>query len=281
MDRNEKLQRAFLDEGANEHQAEEWAGNLDAMLSKTPFPIMNEAKRDALFLLMRQELPAPKSPRERILETYPVALLLSQMRVIQREIWVASAFIMLIGVLVTLSSVNEPLLSFASLAPIVAAASVAMLFDSDFQAMLDVEEASRASARLLLLARLTLVFGFNLVLALIGSLILAFFDSETVLLPLILSWLAPMTFLSGLAFFLSITGGNTLFAGGFSLILWIGHLIFSNTPDKNWLMLLASMPGLSEPSYRPLLIFAGLLMVVVSLWHVGIVERGVGQEITE
>jgi hypothetical protein len=273
MDRNEKLQRAFLDEGANEAQAEEWAGNLDAMLSKAPLPIVNEAKRDALFLLMRQELPAPKSLRERVLETYPVALLLSQMTVIQREIWLVSAFIMMIGVIITLSPNSDPMFSFATIAPIVAAASVGMLFDSDFQAMLDLEETSRASARLLLLARLTLVFGFNLLLALIGSVILALFDSGTLLLPLILSWLAPMTFLSGLAFFLSITGRNTLLSGGFSLVLWMGHLIFSNMPDKNLFVLLLSMPGLSEPSFRPLVIFAGLLMVVTTLWQVGVVER--------
>lgn len=273
MDRNEKLQRALLDEGANEAEAEQWAGELDAMLSKAALPVVKTDKQAALLLLMKKELPVPKSLLERVKETYAVALLLSQLRVIQREIWAGSAILLLIGLIVTLSSPRDPLFSFAALAPIVAAASVGLLFDSDFQAMLEIEETSRASARLLLLARLTLVFGFNLVLALICSVILAIFDSETLLLPLILSWLAPMTFLSGLAFFLSITARNTLFAGAFSLVLWLGHLILSDMEATNLLMQIASMPGLSEPSYRPMLILVGLIMVVVSLWQVGVVER--------
>jgi hypothetical protein len=281
MDKNERLQRALLDGGANEQEAEEWAESLDTMLSKNPLPLLKPEKQTALLMLMKQELPAPKSLKERILESYPIALLLSQVRVIQREIWWASAFIMMIGVLVTLSPNGDLLFSFATLAPIVAAASVGMLFDSDFRAMLDLEETSRASARLLLLARLTLVFGFNLLMALLCSVFLAIFDSETLLLPLISSWLAPMTFLSGLAFFLAITGRNSLFAGGLSLVLWIGHMIFSQMTDKNWLVQILSMPGLSEPTYRPAIIFAGLLMVVASLWQLGIVERHPHQDILD
>jgi hypothetical protein len=281
MDKNERLQRALLDGGANEQEAEEWAESLDTMLSKNPLPLLKPEKQTALLMLMKQELPAPKSLKERVVESYPVALLLSQVRVIQREIWWASSFIMMIGVLVTLSPNGELLFSFATLAPIVAAASVGMLFDSDFRAMLDLEETSRASARLLLLARLTLVFGFNLLMALLCSVFLAVFDSETLLLPLISSWLAPMTFLSGLAFFLAITGRNSLFAGGLSLVLWIGHMIFSQMTDKNWLVQILSMPGLSEPTYRPAIIFAGLLMVVASLWQLGIVERHPHQDILD
>jgi hypothetical protein len=281
MDKNEKLQRALLDEGANEAQAEEWAGELDAMLAKAAMPVMRLENKTALLSMMREQLPAPKSRMERFLESYPIALLLSQVRVIQREIWLASAVLLALGVFVTLTNNGIGFLPFATLAPIVAAGSIGMLFDSDFQAMLEIEETSRASARLLLLARLTLVFSFNLVVALAGSVILAIFDSETLLMPLILSWLAPMSFLSGLAFFLSITGRNTLFASGFSLVIWMGHLIFPTLPQQNWLTLLLSLPGLAEPSYRPLLVLTGLLLVVVSLWQVGVVERGASPDILE
>jgi hypothetical protein len=148
-----------------------------------------------------------------------------------------------------------------------------MLYDDDFQAMLDIEETSRASARVLLLARLTLVFSFNLVLALIGSIVFVLVQRETALAPLILSWLAPMSFLSGLAFFLSIIGRNSLFAGGFSLVLWMGHLIFTTMDSKLLLIQILSLPALSEPSYRPLIIFAGVLLVTASLWQVGLAER--------
>jgi hypothetical protein len=129
---------------------------------------------------------------------------------------------------------------------------------------------------LLLLARLTLVFSFNLVLALIGSILLAWFDAEILLVPLIASWLAPMAFLCGLAFFLGIMLADTLAASAFSLALWMIHQILSNVHGGNPILFLLSLPGLSDPANRPFLMLTSALLVIAALWIMGIKERPIG-----
>lgn len=267
----ERLKRTLVDNGELESLAD-----VDRLLSNAPDIFPRDSHKRQVIGLMMQELPQKKSHLQEVLEWYPMALLLSQTRVIQRELWLASATVLLIGVIVTLTASDPDLLSFSVIAPVVAAASVAMLYDENVRAMLEIEETTRASARLLLLARMTLVFGFNLILALVGSVILALFDSETLLIPLIMSWLAPMTFLAGFAFFLSVIARDTLFAASASLILWIGHLILSQDNHTNFWLQLLSMPGLSDPVNRPNLLIGGVLLTAVALWMVGIIDRRVG-----
>ena len=271
---NERINR--LKQILEENVESESLAEIDGLLSNVPEITARDSHKRQVISLMMQELPRKKTRLQHILEWYPLALLLSQTRVIQRELWAASAVILLIGVIVTLTAPDPDLLSFSVIAPVVAAASVAMLYDDTVRAMLEIEETTRASARLLLLARLTLVFGFNLVLALTGSVALSLLDNETLLLPLIMSWLAPMTFLAGFAFFLSIVARDTLFAAGASLILWIGHLILSQANLTNFWLQLLSMPGLSDPANRPNLLIGGVLLTTVALWLAGIVDRRAG-----
>lgn len=271
----ERLKRTLIENGETEQEAESLAA-LDGLMRNTPEPKGRDSHKMQMLAMMKAELPQKKSRWERFTEWYPAALMLSQLRIIQREIWFASTFVLILGILVTLTAEQPDLLSFSALAPIVAAAGVALLYDSDMRAMLEIEETTLASARLLLLARLTLVFGFNLILALIGSVILALLDHETLLIPLIMSWLAPMTFLSGLAFFLSITGRNTLFGASSSVALWIYHLIARETHGGNPLLVLLSLPGLTDPANRPYMLMGGMLLIGVALWLVGIVERRTG-----
>jgi hypothetical protein len=269
------LKQTLIENGESETEAESLA-ELDRHLRNVPEPKAHNAHKMQLLAMMKSHLPQEKSRWQRFMERYPVALLQSQLRIIQREIWFASALILMLGVLVTLRTEHPDLLSFSVLAPIVAAAGVALVYDTDMQAMLEIEETTLASARLILLARLTLVFGFNLIVALIGSVILALFDHEILLIPLIMSWLAPMTFLSGFAFFLSITGRNTLFGASMSVALWFYHLIASETHGGNPLLILLSLPGLTDPANRPYMLMGGVLLFVAALWLVGILERRTG-----
>lgn len=271
----ERLKQTLVDNGEFESEAESLA-EMDDVLSKSRQIRPRESHKRAVISMMMAELPQKKSVMQQLKEWYPLALLFSQVRVIQRELWIASASVLLIGVIVTVTLPDPDLLSFSFLAPLVAAISVAMIYDDTVRAMLEIEETTRASARLLLLARMTLVFGFNLVLAIAGSVILVLFDGETLLVPLIMSWLAPMTFLAGFAFFLSIVARDTLFAAGASLLLWVGHLILSRNTFSNFWLSLLSMPGLSDPANRPILLTGGIFLTMVSLWMVGIVDRRAG-----
>lgn len=264
---NDRLKQILIENGETSEEAESLA-SLSRFLDKLPKPQARQLHRQKTLELLSAYLPHEKSRFERFSEWYPVALLFSQIRVIHYEIWLASAFVLSMGMIVTLFTSN--LLLFSALAPMVTAVGVALLYDHDIVQMLEIEETTRTSSRVLLLARLTLVFGFNLTLALIGSIILAVIRSEISLLPLIMSWLAPMTFLSGLAFLCSVLLVDTLATSAFTLLLWMVHLILKSQASSNNLIHLLSMPGLSDMTNRPLVVLTGILLTVVGLWVAGL-----------
>lgn len=250
---------------------------LKALLDTFPYPVVSPQHKAELLAEMTTLLPEPKTRWQLLLEWYPCAVLLSQLRVIRSEIWAASSLILGLGMVFTLIDGSANGAFFAAIAPIVASAGVAMLYDQNIRLMLEIEETTRASAPQLLMARLALVFGFNLVLALIGSVILALFSTQISLVPLIVSWLAPMFFLSALAFFLGILLVDTIAAATFSLILWVLNLMLRNVETSNDLLKLISMPGLSDPTNRPFLMFVAAILVLVTVWLIDVKERYYGR----
>ncbi|MEL6308969.1 MAG: hypothetical protein AAFQ52_12570 [Chloroflexota bacterium] len=246
-----------------------------SLLDTFDAPASNTSHKAQMITLLSAHLPQPQTRLARLLAWYPIAVLRSQVRIIQHEIWTASALTLLIGVVITFAAPNPSLLSLSILAPIVAAVGIGMLYDNTTQAMLDVEETSRASAPLLLLARLTLVFGFDLCLSLLGSIILVIFGDGISLSALVMSWLAPMTFLSGLAFFISIFLRDTLLASSTSLVLWVIHVVIQGEDNIPELLRILSMSALSNPHYYPYIVTSGLLFVVAALWILQAKERQV------
>jgi hypothetical protein len=233
-----------------------------------------------LLKLLAAEMPAPRKSRlKRLLECWPLLVIYSQARVVRSEIWLASALVMVLGTVVTLTtnSASGGTIPLAILAPLVTAVGVAMLYDSDNEPMLELEDATPVSIRLLLLARLTLVFGFDLALGLAGSTALALLNTEISLWPLVMSWLAPMAFLSGLAFLLSVVFIDSLAGALFSLGLWGLHVIMRSTEPVNTLILALSLPGLAAPETRPVLFGLAALLTGLALWLLGRTERHVGE----
>ncbi len=271
MDETQLKQR--LMEGGEPPEDAEMLAETARFLRHLPQAEARSLHRAQIQALLLSELPQRKSRRQRLAEWYPLALLLSQTRVIQADIWLSSAVALLIGLAVTLTMPRAEMLLFSALAPLVAAAGVALLYDENIVQMLEIEETTRASARVLLLARLTLIFGFNLALGLCGSGVLALVDSQLSLMPLVFSWLAPMSFLCALAFMLSVLLVNSLASMSFSLFLWVVHVILYYGEGGSILWTLLAMPGLAEPFNRPLIFAAAALMVAVGLWAVGIIER--------
>lgn len=272
----ERLKRTLLENGETEDKAEALA-QMAYFLRKLPAPKTSAEQQANLLNRLAAELPRRKTRWERLREWYPLLLLFSQLRTIHREIWAASALILILGTFVTLAQpAGSGMLALVALAPVVAAAGVAMLYDGSVELMLELEEATLASARLLLLARLTLIFGFDLLLASAGSIALALTRTELSLMPLILSWLAPMAFLSALAFLLSVLLVDTLAAALFSLALWFAHIMLRHAENLPELFTYLSMPGLSASETRPLLFVAAVFIVAVALWLVGLIERKTG-----
>lgn len=217
----------------------------------------------------------------RLSECWPVLLIRAQLRVVRREIWAASALVIALGLLVTVLTYSPSAgsaIPLVVLAPVIAAVGVALLYDTEYQHMLEIENTTAASTRMLLLARMTLVFGFDLLLALGASLLLVVIRADVLLWPLVMSWLAPMVFLSGLAFLLAVASRDALAGSVFGLMIWGLHVMLRSIPDPDRWLYALSLPGLSAPENRTLLFLVAAFMVVVALWMAGQHERNIGDE---
>jgi hypothetical protein len=216
----------------------------------------------------------PKSVPSRPDKWWPWLLLRAQERVVRREIWVASTLVMALGTLVTLATYGphspSGSLPLVLISPIVAAIGVAFIYGPAVDPALEIELATPASTRLILLARLVLIFGFNLALGLMGSVVLAGLRSEVSLWPLVMAWLAPMAFLSALAFMLTILLADPGIGVLVSLGLWavqsMGQVVTRSGISWN-------LPDLTAVEVRPWLWALTLLFFALALWASGRDER--------
>lgn len=146
-----------------------------------------------------------------------VQLMRSQVFLVQREMWPATASVMALGVIVAFVSRHAEFIYF--IAPMIAAASLSVLFGPEYDPAHELALSTPTSSWKLLLARLSIVSAYNLILALAALSILMIVFPPALLGTLALGVLAPMTFLSMLALLLSIWVGTSN-ALAVSYILW-------------------------------------------------------------
>lgn len=204
-------------------------------------------------------------------------LLRSQARFVHPAAWLGSGLVIALGALVTLifsgSTQTDAGLPLVVVAPIVAACGVAFLYGVDADPALELQMATPVSPRLILLARLALLFGFNLTITLVCSVLLALMRAQISLLPLVAAWLAPMTFLSALAFLLSVLFFDSLASVFVSLLLWIGTTV-RHFVDFGTVSLY--VPDLLRGDLRPVLWIIAPVLVLIALWIVEREERWAG-----
>jgi hypothetical protein len=147
-------------------------------------------------------------------------LLRAQAFLTQREIWPASAAVMALGVIVALLSNHVEAVYF--IAPLMGAASLTILFGPTHDPAYELALATPTSPWKVLLARLSMVSGYNLLLSLAAALALLVIVPPGLLGTLILGWLGPMAFLSALALLLSLWIG-TFSAVAITYLLWIAQ----------------------------------------------------------
>ncbi len=204
------------------------------------------------------------------LEWRPLLLLRAQIPVVQREIWLASTFLMALGAILTLLTAHlaSGSLTFVLLAPVIAASGIASLYNDETERMMEIERTMPDSVAVILLARMVLVFGFDTLLGVAASLFIILLNPSLLLWSFVLSWLAPMALLSSLAFLISVLWRDSVAGILVSLSLWcayhIWHLAASGFHLTAEHQLVAA---------GPYLMLAALVLAGLALWLVEHQER--------
>ncbi|MDX2162160.1 MAG: hypothetical protein SF162_12615 [bacterium] len=188
----------------------------------------------------------------------------AQRRIVGGVTWLASLLVMAFGVWVTFlfSQFDTTVIPLAIIAPVVTAVGVAFLYGEEVDPALELQRAAPVSPRLVLLARLALLFGFDLVLALTGSAILAASTTGLSLAPLIEAWLVPMTFLSALAFWLSVLFFDPLLSMLISMLAWVVIVVRHHFTHP----VILPLPDMLTPHTLPVLLIAAAGLVIAGLW---------------
>ncbi|MFI6810977.1 hypothetical protein ACIBG7_01140 [Nonomuraea sp. NPDC050328] len=148
-------------------------------------------------------------------------LLLAEARLMHRAVWVTGAAVMALAVVIMALQPHSIGWLLALIAPLVAGASVATLYAPEHDAAFEVVAATPTPPRVILLARVLLVLGYDLLLALAASgLSLLGGGVPYSLGELIGTWLAPMTLLAAIGLALSVQW-NPEAAVAVSLGAWV------------------------------------------------------------
>jgi len=193
-------------------------------------------------------------------------LLRAQTFVVQREMWPATAAVMALGVIVAVLSGHTEFVYFV--APMAAAASLAMLTGQENDPAYELTIATPTSPWKILLARLSIVSAYNLLLALAAILALLLFASPGPLGALLLGLLAPMAFLSALALLLSqwMSTGNAVVI---AYVLWVAQYVTYQS-ISNWVVSptwAAVIAAYRQFWQNPILLLSfSLLILAAALW---------------
>jgi hypothetical protein len=246
---------------------------LAAALNRWSAPVSDEAERRAVLAALHAEserqVPAAQTQRNWSLR-WSAMILRAQFRVIHSGVWIGSALVLTLGVVVTLL-LSQPAhaltqLPIVLLAPVVAGVGAAFIYGEGIDPPLELQQAAPIRSGHVLLARLTLLFGFNLAITAAGSVLLAVFNSEISLLPLISTWLAPMSFLCALAFMLSAIWFDARLSVGVVMAIWVLNIWRHFSAAQGLTSVFDAAPDLLAAETRTLLFVSAVAFVAVGLW---------------
>ena len=270
---NKKLRQKLIEDLGTGDAVDELLPVVAALQkTTTPQPTAKETSQllAALEPMLPQQAAATKQWRAYLQWAY--WLLRAQMRIVRAELWLGSAFVMALGVLVTLAA-DLQALPFVLIAPIVAAVGITFLYGPSNDPALEIELTTAVSPRLILLARMALLFGIDLMMGIAGSILLAAMRSDISLGPLLNTWLAPMAFLSAFAFFFSLISFEPLLGVMLSLILWG----IQTMRQFDWLFRLPpAIPNLLLAQWQPWLWLGAVVLGGTAVYLAGREEWVIG-----
>lgn len=170
-------------------------------------------------VLLRSALSGPP-PATRRPAWFSFALLRAEARLVRPAVPIASALVMALGVGLAATAKGSAGQVLALVAPVVAALGIAGLYGPRRDPAFEVVAAAPTAPALILLTRIALVFGYDLVLALAASGVLAALGADPGgVFALVDAWLGPMALLSALSLVLAVWIGADA-AAGVAVVLW-------------------------------------------------------------
>jgi hypothetical protein len=178
--------------------------------------------------VVRRAALAPQAPPARRRGVgFAAQLLRAELRLVRPAVWLASAVVMACAVWLAVEGgegAGAPVLSLV--APLVAVAGVAGVYGPQRDPAFEALAITATSPRLVLLARVTLVFAYDLALAVATSMVVRLVAPEVGLVDLVVAWLGPMTLLSALSLLLA---------------MWIGPNVSMTVAGSLWALRLLTV----------------------------------------
>jgi hypothetical protein len=208
--------------------------------------------------------PQPSAGRRRGVR-FAAQLLRAELRLVRPSVWVASMLVMACAVAAVAAGDHgaaAPVLSLV--APLVAVAGVAGVHGPQRDPAFEALAVTATSPRLVLLARVTLVFAYDLALAVAASAVLKLVAPQVGLVELVVAWLGPMTLLSALSLVLAMwIGPNVSIA--VATALWLLRLGTVSAPELSGGWLAARMRQVWATSPGTVAVTLALLAAAVAL----------------
>lgn len=195
--------------GLDESQCEE-LGDLSGVVNVLESYTLLEPGREqrALLLAALESYLSPSVALPKRSWKHWLRLMRSQWVMFETSFWVTGLFVLLLGLLMTLLEGSELLpLLLVVLSPLMAAGSVVYLFRPETRTLHELELLTATHPIELLIMRLTVVFGWNVLVAFLLMLIIHLESTQIVMWRLALAWLGPLLALSNVALYVTLRWG--------------------------------------------------------------------------
>ncbi|MGH3246769.1 MAG: anti-sigma factor family protein [Trebonia sp.] len=178
-----------------------------------------EPRSDALTLLLGRVANDPRRTRGRLGLGHAAAVLAGQVPLVRRRIWAASVVMLALGTAIAVTRGEQGGVALALAAPLVAALGVVLIYGPEVDPAAELVAAAITPIRLILIARLVLVAGFDLLLTVAASGLVATVGGAHGLWVVVSGWLGPFALLCSLSLLLAVWWGPSLAAFG-ALAVW-------------------------------------------------------------
>ena len=223
---------------AIDHLDEQEFKALKKILSDYTVPFPSDYQIEATVKTLKQYVPSKQKNYEGYSEKLQILFsrALTEAGLISKTYWLSSVVLFVMGYLLTSVINNNYYYGVAILAPIPFILGLLEVLKGREQGVLEIELTCKISAREIMLSRLVVIGLYNTFLNTLFSAITSLIMPEVVLWKIMISWIAPFTFISCLALWLAmrVRGG---FAVTAVLSIWMVAVlaVLSSQPALRYL----------------------------------------------